>query len=93
MPDDLDDDEKELLRQHREAKKAEQAKNDGELRVWIRSAAGEEADIPYGKGRSWLQQKFGIDLDDEPIQEPEGQAPPNDAQPPAGPVRFGRRVG
>lgn len=62
MPDDfdLDDDERELIRKRREARKAE------DFSVRIRDDKGNEAELPYGKGRSWLQRTFGIDLDEQP---------------------------
>lgn len=89
MPD-YDDEELELIRQHRE-KKASAAAADKE--VWIKQGDNEAA-VPYSKGRSWLQKTFGIDLDDEPVNDapdPEGKQ----GQPAAAPkaVQFGRRVG
>lgn len=95
--DDLDDAERELIRQHRAAQDEERRKGEADLRVWIRSGAGDEADIPYDKGRKWLQEKFGIDLDDEPVQDtdPKPKAAGKDAPPatPGGEVRrFGRRM-
>jgi hypothetical protein len=64
MPDELDEEEQELLKKHR-AKKAQAAKDDKE--VWIKQGDNEAA-IPYSKGRAWLQKTFGIDLDEEPVQ-------------------------
>lgn len=92
LADDLTDDEKELVRKHREERKAQQDAADGEARVWIKGPGGEEADIPYGKGKAWLQRTFGIDLDEEPVQDAEGQAPPDPKPAPSGRVAFGRRV-
>lgn len=47
---------------------------------------GNYARVPYEKARTWLQSKFGIDLDEEPKQEP-------DAEPAADKgLRFGRKV-
>lgn len=53
------------------------------------------ARVPYSKGRSWLQAKFGIDLGDPPAADDgKGDAPAGkDAPPDDGSVRrFGRRV-
>jgi hypothetical protein len=47
---------------------------------------GNYARLPYEKGRSWLQKTFGIDLDEEPRQEPEDEKPADKG------VRFGRKV-
>lgn len=99
--DELSDDERELIRQHREAAAAAAREGEADLRVWIRSDDGNEADIPYSKGRRWLQDKFGIDLDDEPAQDPaadagkgKGKAPadPGPAAPGGEVRRFGRRM-
>jgi hypothetical protein len=68
---ELDDDERALLEQHR-AKKKKAAESDKE--VWIRQGE-DEAAIPYSKARTWLQAKFGIDLDDEPTQDAPDAAP------------------
>lgn len=63
--DELDDEERALLDQHR-AKKKQAAADDKE--VWIRQGDNEAA-VPYSKAKKWLQDTFGIDLDDEPTQE------------------------
>jgi hypothetical protein len=67
---------------------------DGEDDYEIEIRDGDKATrIPYSKGRSWLQQHFGIDLDPEP--EPEEPPAKGGKTPPAddGKVtRFGRRV-
>lgn len=88
--DDLDAEERALLEQHR-AKKKKASENDKE--VWIRQGE-DEAAIPYSKARTWLQQKFGIDLDDEPTQEQPDAQPgqPQQGQQSAAVRRFaGRR--
>jgi len=87
-PDELDDEERALLEKHRAAK-AKKAEEDKE--VWIKGG-DKEAAIPYSKARKWLQDNFGIDLDQEPEQEPD--AKPGEGEPgEAGKVqRFGRRV-
>ena len=86
---DLDDDERELIRKRREARKAE------DFAVRIRDDRGNESELPYGKARSWLQKTFGIDLEPEP-DETEAQPEPKDKPKPAAggkAVQFGRRVG
>lgn len=90
MADELDDEERAILDKHRAAKKAA-AENDKE--VWIKHGE-HEASVPYSKARKWLQETFGIDLDQEPVQGEGDDAGPGQ-QPPAGdgPRRFaGRRV-
>ncbi len=66
MADDLDDEERELLKKHRAAKQRDA------FRVRIRDDKGNEADLPYHKGKTWLQKVFGIDLDDEDVQDGAG---------------------
>lgn len=93
--DELSPDEQELIRKHRADRDAEARKGDADLRVWLRNADGDEVDLPYSKARPFVQQRFGLDLDDEPAQDaPEGAAG-KDAPPaaPGGEVRrFGRRM-
>jgi hypothetical protein len=90
MADELDDEERALLEQHR-AKKKKAAEQDKE--VWIRQGDNEAA-LPYSKARTWVQKTFGIDLDDEPVQ---GQADdkqpgqPESGQADEGVRRFGGR--
>jgi hypothetical protein len=88
--DELDDEERALLDQHR-AKKKKTAEADKE--VWIRQGDNEAA-VPYSKARNWLQKTFGIDLDDEPTQDQPDAAPgqPEGGQQSAAVRRFaGRR--
>jgi len=91
VPEELDEEEAALLAEYR-AKKRKAAEEDKE--VWIKQGDNEAA-VPYSKGREWLQRTFGIDLDQEPEQEPEGTPKPKKDAPPAeGDVRrFGRRIG
>ena len=74
----------ELLAQLAEEEKREQEEKD-RFEVEIGSE-GNYARVPYEKARTWLQDKFGIDLDKEPKQEPD------EGKPDEKPVRFGRRV-
>lgn len=71
MADELDEEERALLEQHR-AEKRKAAEEDKE--TWIRKGDN-EASVPYSKARKWLQDTFGIDLDEEPVQDPEPKAP------------------
>ena len=87
MPDELDDEERALLEKHRAAKK-KAAEDDRD--VWIREG-DHEASVPYSKARKWLQEKFGIDLDAEPVQDPEGSPDPKPDETPERVVRFGGR--
>lgn len=91
MADELDAEERALLEKHR-ADKKKAAESDHE--VWIRQGDNEAA-VPYSKAKKWLQETFGIDLDDEPKQGQPDAAPgqPESGQPPEGVRRFaGRRV-
>ena len=92
MADELDDEERALLEQHRAAKRA--AAED-EREVWIKQGDNEAA-VPWGKAVGWLQRTFGIDLEQEPVQDaPEPKAKPKADPEPGGEVkRFvsGRRV-
>ena len=91
MADELDEEERALLEKHR-ADKRKAAEEDKE--VWIKQGDNEAA-VPYSKGREWLQRTFGIDLDAEPEQEPEGGTKPKPAAKPEGAEvkRFaGRRI-
>ena len=54
---------------------------------------GNYARVPYRKGRSWLQQTFGIDLDPEPDEAEVQEKPEAKPKPAAKAVQFGRRVG
>lgn len=85
---DLDDEELELIRKRRAARKAE------DFSVRIRDDKGNEAELPYGKGRSWLQRVFGIDLDEQPEADEEPEAKPKRGKDGSGEVRrfSGRRV-
>lgn len=75
MADDLDPEEQELLRKHREKKTQAAKAADADKRAWLRNQDGSEADVPYEKARGWLQKNFGIDLDAEPVQEePEAES-------------------
>lgn len=74
----------ELLAALAEEEKREQEEKD-RFEVEIGSE-GNYARVPYEKARTWLQDKFGIDLDKEEKQEAdEGKADEK-------PVRFGRRI-
>jgi hypothetical protein len=75
----------ELLAQLAEEEKREKEERD-RFEVEIGSE-GQYARVPYEKAKTWLQKTFGIDLDEEPKQEPEPEA-----EGPKG-VRFGRKVG
>lgn len=90
MPDELDDEERALLEKHRAAKRAAEEQD---KETWIRKGDNEAA-VPYSKARKWLQETFGIDLDEEPVQDaPEKSQPKVEG---GGEVkRFvsGRRVG
>jgi hypothetical protein len=80
----------ELLAQLAEEEAREKAERDS-FEVEIGSD-GNYARVPYEKAKTWLSKTFGIDLDDEPRQEPE--ADKDDGK--GGDVkRFtgGRRVG
>jgi hypothetical protein len=59
--------------------------DDSEFEIEIWNEKGQGARVPYGKGRSWLQENFGIDLDPPPADpgangdggpDPESGAPP-----------------
>jgi hypothetical protein len=94
MADELDAEERALLEQHRAEKKK---KNEEEKEVWIKQGDN-EASVPYSKARKWLQESFGIDLDQEPVQgeSGEGASPgqPQQGGQDGGARRFaGRRVG
>ena len=56
------------------------------------------ARVPYGKAKSWLGKTFGIDLDAEPKQDPDGGEDPKQGKGQQGGAqvkafRSGRRVG
>ena len=91
MADELDDEERALLEKHRaEKKRAEEQDKE----TWIRQGDNEAA-VPYSKAKGWLQKTFGIDLDEEPVQDLEPKSQPK-AEGEGGQVkRFvsGRRVG
>ena len=91
MPDELDDEERALLEKHR-AEKKRAAEEDKE--TWIRQGDN-EAVVPYSKVKGWLQKTFGIDLDEEPVQDPPEPAKPKPAGEGGEVKRFvsGRRVG
>jgi hypothetical protein len=90
MPDDLDEEERALLEKHR-AEKKRAADEDKE--TWIRQGDNEAA-VPYSKAKGWLQKTFGIDLDEEPVQDAP-EKPKADDKPGGEVKRFvsGRRVG
>jgi len=93
MADELDDEERALLEEHRAAKAA---KTEDDRETWIKSG-DREASVSYSKARKFIQETFGIDLDEEPVQDPDGKAAAK-AKPKAAPddgnvTRFGRRVG
>lgn len=93
MPDDLTDDERELLEKHRKAKQAKQRETDSQLRAWIRSPDGHEAELPFDKAADWLKKSFGLNLGDEPVQDDPGDVP--DDEEPAKPRKlpYARRAG
>lgn len=90
MADELDDEERVLLEKHR-AERKRLAEEDKE--TWIRQGDNEAA-VPYSKAKGWLQKTFGIDLDEEPVQDAPDATKP-DAKPGGEVKRFvsGRRVG
>lgn len=66
-----------------EEKREKEEKDRFEVEI---GSEGQYARVPYEKAKSWLQKTFGIDLDEEPKQEPdEGKTDEK-------PVRFGRRI-
>lgn len=67
-----------------EDKREKDEKNRFEVEI---GSEGQYARVPYEKARGWLQKTFGIDLDEEPKQDPDEGKPEDDK-----PVRFGRRV-
>lgn len=88
--DELDDDERELIRKHRASRES------NNFRVRIRDDKGNEGELPYHKARTWFQKTFGIDLDQEPKQDAGDGADGGDGDGDGGKVkRFqsGRRVG
>lgn len=91
MADDLDDEERELIEKHR-AERAKAAEDDRD--VWIKQGDN-EGSLPYSKAKSWFQKAFGIDLDDEPVQDDKPEKPAKPAAKDAKPgsvTAFGRRV-
>lgn len=58
-----------------EARMQEPEDSDNDFEVEIYSPEGHGARVPYSKARTYLQQNFGIDLDEMP--KPEGGADPN----------------
>ena len=93
MADELSDDEKEILKRHRAAQ-AEARKAEEKIETWIRSGDN-EATLPYHKARQWLSKTFGIDLDDEPVQDEPAADAKDDGKDTGGTVkRFtsGRRI-
>jgi hypothetical protein len=92
---DLDPEEQAILDKHR-AKKAQERDADDNKETWIKRGE-DEAAVPYRKAKKFLADAFGIDLDDEPAQDPPGKDPkdPKDDDDDDGDgktVRFGRRV-
>ena len=87
--DDYDDEERALIEKRRAGKKDAQRRADDQLEVELWNEKGQGTRVPYAKGRKWLQDNFGIDLDAEPVQD---DTEP-DEQPAEKPVKFGRRVG
>jgi hypothetical protein len=69
--------------------KAEEERDRDEFEVEIGSE-GNYARVPYRKGKAWLQKTFGIDLDEDPLQEAE---PEGDKDKPKVTRFAGRRVG
>ena len=71
--DDYDEDERELIRKHRESKAKERA---DEFEVEVGDGKGNYARVPYGKAKNWLR-NIGFEIDDEPEQdEPEPEPKP-----------------
>jgi hypothetical protein len=94
---DLDPEEQALLDRHR-AKKAQERSADDDKETWIKSGEHEAA-VPYRKAKKFLADAFGIDLDDEPVQDPPGGKDAKDGDGDGDgedgkgkTVRFGRRV-
>lgn len=85
--EELDDDERELIRKHRASRDREQ------FRVRIRDDKGNEADLPYHKGKTWLQKIFGIDLDAEDKQDEDGGKGGDGGDGTVKRFQSGRRVG
>jgi hypothetical protein len=95
MPD-LDPEEQAILDKHR-AKKAQERTADDDKETWIKRGE-DEAAVPYRKAKKFLADAFGIDLDDEPVQDPPGGKDggkddgEDDGEGKGKTVRFGRRV-
>ena len=91
---DLDPEEQALLDKHRAAKAKKRAEED-DRETWIRRGEN-EATVPYHKAKKFLADAFGIDLDDEPAQDPpgkdDGKDDDDDGEGKTRTVRFGRRV-
>ncbi len=68
--DELDEEERELLRKHREKRAQARAQEESSLRVSIWDESGAGAELTYAKAKKFLA-KFGIDLDEEPVQDEE----------------------
>lgn len=66
------------------------AADDEDFEVEIEDA-GKRARVPYSKARKWLQDTFGIDLDDTSQDESEPEGKPVKAVKDDEPRRFGGR--
>lgn len=92
MADELSDDERAIIEKHRAEVKAKQDKADGDLRVVLWHSDGRGAEVPYSKGKKWLADTFGIDVDKEPVQDEPGDDGDEDEGKGKPVTRFGRRV-
>ncbi len=68
-----------------EEKREEQERNRFEVEI---GSEGNYARVPYEKARTWLQNTFGIDLDQEPKQDAPAEKDEGDGKV----RRFGRQV-
>ncbi len=71
MADELDDEERELLKKHREQRAAAKAKEDAGKRVVIWHPDGSGAEVSFADGARWLKDKFGIGMDEVPENDEE----------------------
>lgn len=62
-----------------EARMNEPEGSDDDFEVEIYSPEGHGARVPYSKARTYLQQNFGIDLDEMPKPDGDPNADPNGA--------------
>ena len=72
----------------RQLKEDDDAASDYEVEI---GSGDKYARVPYGKAKKFLQDAFGIDLDEEPKPDPEAKPKAGGAEVKA--FRSGRRVG